>query len=257
MRLYLLDQFVEEMINQSGSLRKGEKLWMDLAFENEIINLSQQAKFAFDKMMFRDSLKYGFFDFATARDLYRNLAGPEGMHQDSIMIWIETQSIILSPIAPHVSEYIWSIRLKKPTLIINQSWPIFDNEYDHILHREFELLFNSIEDFRKVKEKTVASLKKHQVQNIDISTYDAIIYVGKDYLPWQQTVLKILQTIPLDESKHAPLDTNFMSVVKSHPDLSQIDKKLIKDVMSFASFRMKVYMTFYYYITFFHMKLYL
>lgn len=245
MRLYLLDQFVDEMIKHADQLRSGEKLWMDCAFENEVVRLARETKQAFDRLVYRDALKFGFFDFATARDLYRNLSGAEGMHKNSIMKWIETQAVILSPIAPHLAEHIWTVKLKKPSLVVNQPWPEIETNYEPVLHREFELLFSSLEDFRKVKEKTVTSLKKQKGATAETTTAAAspdssVIYIAKDYLPWQQTVLKILQGVPLDENKHAPLDPGFMTLVKSHPDLQQLDKKLAKEVMSFASFRMRV-----------------
>lgn len=245
MRLYLLDQFVEEMAT-SSSLRVDEKDWMDRAFDNEIIGLANHTKNAFDRIAYRDALKFGFFDFATIRDLYRNICGPRGMHKSCITRWIETQAVILSPLAPHIAEYIWTVRLNKPTLVVEQPWPVFEDVYDLVLHREFECLFNSLEDFRRVKEKTVSSSKKQKAKNVsatDSTTApynSAVIYVAKDYLPWQQTVLKALQTVPLNESQRAPVDPGFMNVIKSCPELSELDKKLTKDVMSFASFRMKV-----------------
>lgn len=232
----------------SRKLRTGEKLWMDRAFENEIIGLTQQAKQAFDKMVFRDALKFSFFDFATARDSYRHLAAQQGMHHESVWMWIETQVVILSPMAPHITENIWTNRLKKPTLVVNQPWPTFpDREYDHVLHRELECLFSSVEEFRKMKEKTVLASKK-QMKGKSVSApilsssslTSAVIYVAKDYLPWQQTVLKLLQAIPLDETQRAPLDAGFMMIIKSHPELASLDKKLTKEVLPFASFRMKV-----------------
>lgn len=68
----------------------------------------------------------------------------------------------------------------------------------------------------------------------------AVIYIAKDYLEWQQIVLQILQSIPLDESNKLPLNSDFMDVVKSNSNVAKFDKKLMKDVMSFASFRMRV-----------------
>lgn len=249
MRLYLLDQFIEEIIREPDQLRSGEKIWMDRAFENAIIRLTSQTQQAYERMAFRDALKYGFFDMATIRDLYRNLAGQARMHSDCIMRWIESQAVILSPIAPHVSEYIWTIRLKKPSLLVYQLWPTFEKEYDHVLNSEFELLFSSLEEFRKIKEKSLTSSLKHQKASLGqckrsvaaASLDSAVIYVARDYLPWQQTVLKILQSVPLnDDTQGFPVTSSVISLLKSHPELAQLDKKSMNEVMSFASFKIKV-----------------
>lgn len=238
MRLYLLDQFVEERLSGTLPLRGNDspKTWADRAFENELIDLVHQARAAYDRMAFRDALKACFFDFGTARDQYRNLCGTQNMRADAVDLWIETQAVILCPIAPHITESIWSLKLKKKGLVIDQPWPTFaDRPYDSLLYRELETLFDSLEEFRRAKDKG----KPGSGKGAAIGDA-AVIYVARDYLPWQQVVLRLLQRIPLDETGRAPQGPGFMSQIKSHPDILGLDKKLIKDAMSFASFRMKV-----------------
>jgi len=43
-----------------------------------------------------------------ARDKYRELE-PAGMHRDLVFQFIECQALILSPICPHITEYVWQL----------------------------------------------------------------------------------------------------------------------------------------------------
>lgn len=58
--------------------------------------------------MFKEALKVGFFELQAARDKYRELS-LEGMSQKLILRFIEVQALVLSPICPHVSEFVWSL----------------------------------------------------------------------------------------------------------------------------------------------------
>jgi leucyl-tRNA synthetase len=50
-----------------------------------------------------------------ARDAYREACTSAGigMHRDVVLRYIELQALMMSPIAPHWSEYIWLEILKK------------------------------------------------------------------------------------------------------------------------------------------------
>lgn len=65
------------------------------------------------------------YDFTSARDFYREAttAGGVGMHKDLVRKYVEYQAILLSPVAPHWSDYIWSEVLNKPDTIQNALWP--------------------------------------------------------------------------------------------------------------------------------------
>ena len=68
----------------------------------------RDAKEYYDRMLFKEALKAGFFELQAARDKYRELTGGD-MHSDLVMTFIEVQAIVLSPICPHICEYIWDL----------------------------------------------------------------------------------------------------------------------------------------------------
>ena len=96
---------------KSGSPRL---LW-DEMFDNEMNGLVQETYHYYEKTMFKAALKSGYYDFMAARDFYREAtkAAGQGMHQDLVQKFIEVQALLITPIAPHFSEYIWLEVLKK------------------------------------------------------------------------------------------------------------------------------------------------
>lgn len=252
MRLYLLDQFVQEVLDKvkSRSFRTDSKNWIDNVFENEIVNLAEQARQSYEKLQYREALKSGFFDFGSLRDQYRNFCGSDGMHEQSIMRWIEVQTVILAPIAPHICEFIWSVRLEKPDILTSSGTSRWEAvlklmpAFDALLHRKFLTLTGSLEEFRRVKEKSCAAEASAKKKTTEASTRPplnaAVIYVAKEYLPWQQIVLKLLQTVPLTPDGRQPLDNHYVHLVRNDPEIKCMDKKTAKHVMPFACYRMKV-----------------
>ena len=64
---------------------------------------------AYKKLLFKDALKFGFFEFQAVLNKYRELCGAEGMHKGLLLKFIETQTLILCPICPHIAEEVWTI----------------------------------------------------------------------------------------------------------------------------------------------------
>lgn len=89
--------------------------FFDKAFENEMDSLIQQTVSHYDATNYKSALKTGFFDYQNARNWYREVTGGD-MHWHLILHFIETQALLLAPITPHWSEYIWREVLKRVEL---------------------------------------------------------------------------------------------------------------------------------------------
>ena len=96
------------------SKMRSDKTWtfFDRAFENEMNSLIEQTTAQYDATNYKAALKTGLFDYQNARSWYRDVTGGD-MHRDLIVRFIETQALLLAPIAPHWSEYTWRDVLKK------------------------------------------------------------------------------------------------------------------------------------------------
>lgn len=63
----------------------------------------------YSKMLYKEALKTGFFEFQAIRDKYLQLSALDGISWILIMKYIEFQIILLSPICPHVTEHVWTL----------------------------------------------------------------------------------------------------------------------------------------------------
>lgn len=110
LRLYTFIEWVKEIIETKDNLRNGPaNTFNDKVFQSEInLKIKECAEF-YEKMLFKEGLRTGFFEMQTARDKYRELSSLEGMNKDLILHFIEVQALLLCPICPHVTEYVWSL----------------------------------------------------------------------------------------------------------------------------------------------------
>jgi leucyl-tRNA synthetase len=69
------------------------------------------------------------------------------MHADLVDFHTTTQFLILSPICPHICEYVWHL-LGKNELVVNEKWPVF-GAVDQNLTKEFEFVQKAIHEFRQ------------------------------------------------------------------------------------------------------------
>jgi leucyl-tRNA synthetase len=63
----------------------------------------------YQKMLFKEALRTGFFELQASRDKYRELTLKEGMHRDLVLRFIKVQALLLSPVCPHVAEHVWEL----------------------------------------------------------------------------------------------------------------------------------------------------
>jgi len=102
--------------------------YYDNVFESEINRSIKLTEESYEKMLYKDVLKYGFFELQTARDNYRELCSEsEQMNLRLIKRFIEVQAILLAPICPHISDYVYQF-LHPGTTIMNAKWPTVGKE---------------------------------------------------------------------------------------------------------------------------------
>jgi leucyl-tRNA synthetase len=98
--------------------------YYDQVFESEINRAIQLTEESYEKMLYRDVVKYGFFELQTAYCNYRELSSQSSqVNLPLIKRFIEIQVLLLAPICPHVSDYVYQF-LYPGTTIMNAKWPI-------------------------------------------------------------------------------------------------------------------------------------
>jgi leucyl-tRNA synthetase len=98
---------------------------------------------------FRAALQTGFYKLQAARDAYRTNVGNEGMNKDLILRFIEVQAILMAPIIPHFSEYLWT-KLGKPGTVRKASYPVA-GKIDHVILAQIEFLEETLHSLRQRK----------------------------------------------------------------------------------------------------------
>ena len=119
------------------------------------------------------------------------------MHADVIQRLLVSQTIILSPIAPHFCEHLWRNVLGNETLVVQEAWPTPEKEYDPFLSRQYALIQGTLRTFRLQLEKFKSPKKKkgQQAQGPPPTPNKAIVFVAKSYKDWQVDVLKACRTL--------------------------------------------------------------
>ncbi|KAJ3168358.1 cytosolic leucyl tRNA synthetase [Geranomyces variabilis] len=221
LKLYTEREWIEEnlaAIKEGGKklLRTGAYTWNDRVFAAELDKLVADTDAAYKLTWYREALKLAFYEMTTARSEYRKAttgatgAGSsavqgdsyEGMHVELVLRYIELQTLMMSPITPHWSEYIWSQLLHKPESIKKALWPKQTGTPDEGLLaaaayiRGLGSKIRSAEDQAARKEKK----KKSNAAAAAITTPTSPaeprlrLFVASSYPAWQDAAITILKS---------------------------------------------------------------
>ncbi|XP_065321426.1 leucine--tRNA ligase, cytoplasmic-like isoform X2 [Gordionus sp. m RMFG-2023] len=208
------------------TIRRGSKytdFFPDKIFANEINDTINQAEYFYERMMFKEALKICFFEFQGARDRYRELCMDLGMNYSLIARYIEVQCLLLSPICPHVTEFIWLHSLKMKTSITQAKWPLA-GKVDKNLLEASKYLWKNAHEFRIHLKSLLIGKKKEFAGK---KPTNAIIYVAKDFPHWQKIVIDTLTTLKKNNGGTLP-DNKFISeALYKIPALEKYKKKIM------------------------------
>lgn len=146
--------------------------------------------------MYKDALKMGFYQLLSARDLYQVATASEGgMHADLALRFIRVQALLITPIAPHVAEYLWSTVLHESSSVQKALFPTVSSPVDPAIADSAAYVRTKVKDIRDAEMNFAKKKAKGKgTAGFDISKPKAVkIWVAKGFPEWQETAVEIVK----------------------------------------------------------------
>jgi leucyl-tRNA synthetase len=145
---------------------------------------------------YKDAVKYGFYEIQSARDWYREVTMENGMHLDLVKYWIRAAALLISPVAPHFTEHIWSTVLNEPKSIQLARWPEPTSTVDRTLLDAGLYMRGTIKTIRDAELNLLkkATKGKGGAAPFDPKKPRAVrVYVASRFPEWQDICVQAVQ----------------------------------------------------------------
>lgn len=193
LRLYNQIDFYQETVRGKEALRQGEPdSFHDRVFLSEINRAIELTRAAYEATHYRDALKFAFFELQNARDRYRDVtatSGSIGMNWNLIKRFMEVQALLLNPITPHFSEYLWTSILGKPSSMQQELFPKV-GVIDHTLLESAAYLQSVAHTLRTTLQAERKPKKGPARENLNAGD----IYVAIAFPKWQEDAIDVLKS---------------------------------------------------------------
>ena len=145
-------------------------------------------------------MKFGFYEFQSIRDWYREVTSDIGMHRDLVLYWIRNAALLVTPIAPHFAEHIWSSILQEKKSIQLALWPV-PTSVDPTVIESGAYMRDTVKTIRDAeisltKALAKAKSKKGAMQGklFDATKPKAVrIYVATKFPEWQDQCVGVVK----------------------------------------------------------------
>lgn len=209
-------------------LRQNHSAQADKVFESRINLIIEQTTHAYENMMFKNVVLAAWYDLQGALKTYVTATSEAsiGLSKRLVDLFIEVQTILMAPITPHISEYVWVEWLHKSGSVFDAAWPK-PGKVDKLLLDQQDFLENALHTFRAQLTKDKKKLKNKAPKK-------AYIYVADKFTDWQVKTLEVLSQLH-DENVELLKDNKL--IAERISKIFGSDKKLIGSAMSFAAWK--------------------
>lgn len=197
LRLTTLKDWCEEEVGKQDKLRIGDyDSFFDAAFENEMNDLIEKTYHQYTLSNYKQALKYGLFDFQIARDIYRESVSTTGvgMHKDLVLKYIETQALMLAPIAPHFAEYLYKEVLGKSGSVQTSAFPRASKPVSKSILDALEYVRDVTRSIREAEGQALK--KKKGKSDVDASKpVKVTVLISNTFPEWQDNYIELVREL--------------------------------------------------------------
>jgi len=205
--LYSAHQWAKETL-EGGLLKDREESDIDRTFDSAMNQLIAKTDDAYERLCFREALVLALYELRSARDAYRLRIGADNMNRRLIERFIEVQALMMTPIAPHWAEQMWTL-LGREGFIVHASFPV-PGPIDEVLLQQETYITKVRDDFGK---KVISTRSRKQVSQ-------GIIYVATAWPEWHVKTVEIMKK--LYEEGNGTIDSKkAMGILKGDKDLKK------------------------------------
>lgn len=254
LRLAKEETWLKANIQARDSMRTGAAdSFADRVFANHINRAIHEAKHAYDRMRYKEALRYSVYELGNHKNQYVARCGDAGIHRDLFDRFAEVYLLLSTPITPHWCEYVWSEILGKSGSIIDARFPEGPVE-DQTLTRKASYLEENAHNLR-VAHRDATQVKKKKGKKAKANEQPAAppnavyLFVAREYPEVSQAVIgEISRVYDSDESRGMEAKEKFSLIKKfigARPELQGLPAKQRKrpegELMKFASYILKQY----------------
>lgn len=193
LRLTTLKEWCEEVNAQKDTLRTGPlDTFFDKAFDNELNYLIEQTYEQYSLTNYKAALKFGLFDFQSARDYYRDCSPV--MHKDLVFKYIEKQALLLAPVAPHFSEYLYKEILGHSGSVQTAKFPRAEVPISQGLLDSLEYVKELARSVREA-ESVVLKSKKGKAEVDALLPASLTLLVSTSFPEWQDQYIEVVREL--------------------------------------------------------------
>ncbi|RNF06274.1 leucine--tRNA ligase [Trypanosoma rangeli] len=214
----------QEMLRNKDTLRGGEYNIFDKVFNNSINSIIFQTEKFYVGMQFRGVLNLAFFELSNEFSQYKLNCDDLQVHADLAHRYVEVQTLLLAPLAPHFSEYMWTNVLGNKTSVVCALFPEPTAPVEYAILVANRVMTNVVKEIRSQVVK--AQKKRGPVEEV-------FIYTAMNYSAWQIRALRLLRDVYEAHGKSFPVNLSKEAMSRKEDWMT---KDIIPDVMAFLSF---------------------
>lgn len=241
MKLFVLEEWITKNIKATipdgkvdfASSKANLDMW-DNMFINTINRNIELATQMYDKMQYKQAVKYAFYELQAMKEDYLIAKGGKA-NPFVLMRYLEVQLMMMNPIVPHFAQYCWdeyvypifkasknySDKAHETKLFKNQ-WPLPSTPFNKSIadrYNYMKKLKSSIRDgFDKAKTGGKKAKKGKVEEKKEIEK--CYVFVAKEYPEFQKKCLVELNKLDFDE-ENKPIGDHIAIIREAFPDKKQ------------------------------------